>query len=215
MFYATQNQFGLTFDQVRKLYPNKSFPADGRIDTPEVSSYVPSTTPDYDPATHAVRETAPVDGVQQWEVYPLPAEEVAANQAAARVAKWETIKAERDRRKALGVKVGAHWFHSDDPSRIQQLGLARKADRLEASGGSMDTPFSGPGPGGILAWKTIGGSFVPMTPTLAQQISEAIEALDLGVFAAAEGHRMAMEASENPESYDFSGGWPATIEDTP
>ena len=50
MFYATQNQFGLTFDQVRKLYPNNSFPADGQIDTPEVSSYVPSTTPDYDPA---------------------------------------------------------------------------------------------------------------------------------------------------------------------
>ena len=83
MFYATQNQFGLTFDQVRKLCPNQSFPADGQIDTPEVSSYVPSTTPDYDPATHAVREAAPVGGVQQWEVYALPAEEAAANQASA------------------------------------------------------------------------------------------------------------------------------------
>lgn len=213
MYYKTQDQFGLTFDQVRKLYPSKSFPADGQIDTPEVSSYAPSTTPDYDPATHAVREVAPVDGAQQWEVYPLPAEEVAANQAAARVAKWEAIKAERDRRKAMGVKVGAHWFHSDDPSRIQQLGLARKADRLEASGGSTDTPFSGPGPGGILAWKTIGGSFVPMTPALAQQISGAIEALDLGVFAAAEAHRMAMESSAQPETYDITGGWPMSIED--
>ena len=83
MFYATQNQFGLTFDQVRKLYPNKSFPASGEINMPEVSSYVPSTTPDYDPATHAVREAAPVGGVQQWEVYALPAEEAAANQASA------------------------------------------------------------------------------------------------------------------------------------
>lgn len=131
----------------------------------------------------------------------------------ARAAVWEAIKAERDRRKALGVKVGAHWFHSDNQSRIQQLGLARKADRLEASGGSMDTPFSGPGPGGILAWKTIGGSFVPMTPALAQQISGAVEALDQGVFAATEAHRMAMESSAQPESYDFSGGWPASIED--
>ena len=65
MFYATQNQFGLTFDQVRKLYPSKSFPADGQIDTPEASSYVPSTTPGYDPATHAVRETAPAGGEHQ------------------------------------------------------------------------------------------------------------------------------------------------------
>ena len=83
MYYQAQNRFGLTFDQVRKLYPSKSFPADGQIDTPEVSSYVPSTTPDYDPATHAVREAAPVGGVQQWEVYALPAEEAAANQASA------------------------------------------------------------------------------------------------------------------------------------
>ena len=91
MFYATQNQFGLTFDQVRKLYPNNSFPADGQIDTPEVSSYVPSTTPEYNPATHAVRETAPVGGVQQWEVYALPAEEVTANQAAAAQALQQSI----------------------------------------------------------------------------------------------------------------------------
>ena len=58
MFYATQNQFGLTFDQVRKIYPSKSFPASGQINMPEVQAYTPSTTPTYDPATHAVREAA-------------------------------------------------------------------------------------------------------------------------------------------------------------
>ena len=91
MYYQAQNQFGLTFDQVRKLYPNNSFPVDGQIDTPEVSSYAPAPTPQYNPATHAVRETAPVGGVQQWEVYPLPAEEVAANQAAAAQALQQSI----------------------------------------------------------------------------------------------------------------------------
>ena len=91
MYYKTQDQFGLTFDQVRKLYPNKSFPADGQIDTPEVSSYAPAPTPQYDPATHAVRETAPVGGVQQWEVYALPAEEATANQAAAAQALQQSI----------------------------------------------------------------------------------------------------------------------------
>ena len=91
MYYATQDQFGLTFDQVRKLFPSKSFPADGQIDTPEVSSYAPAPTPQYDPATHAVREAAPVGGVQQWEIYPLPAEEVAANQAAAAQALQQSI----------------------------------------------------------------------------------------------------------------------------
>ena len=200
MFYATQNQFGLTFDQVRKLFPNKSFPADGQIDTPEVSSYAPAPTPQYDPATHAVRETAPVGGVQQWEVYALPAEEATANQAAARAAKWEAIKAERDRRKALGVKVGDHWYHSDADSRIQQISLF-------VMGASVPP----------IQWKTLTTSpppvFVTMTPALAQGIFQGTAASDAAVFAAAEAHRVAMEASNSPESYDFSAGWPESIED--
>ena len=202
MYYATQNQFGLTFDQVRKLYPNNSFSASGQIDTPEVSSYVPSTTPQYNPATHAVREAAPVDGVQQWEVYPLPAEEVAANKAAARAAKWEAIKAERDRRKALGVKVGDHWYHSDADSRIQQISLF-------VMGASVPP----------IQWKTLTTTpspvFVTMTQTIAAGIFQNTAASDAAIFAAAETHRIAMEAMPDPENYDCSGGWPASIEDAP
>ena len=41
----------------------------------------------------------------------------------ARQQAWERIKTERDRRKYAGVQVGEHWFHSDDPSRIQQMTL--------------------------------------------------------------------------------------------
>ena len=200
MFYATQNQFGLTFDQVRKLYPSKSFPASGKINTPEVQAYTPSTTPTYDPATHAVREAAPVDGVQQWEVYPLPAEEVAANRAATRTVKWEAIKAERDRRKALGVKVGDHWYHSDADSRIQQISLF-------VMGASVPP----------IQWKTLTTTpppvFVTMTQSIAAGIFQATAASDAAIFAAAETHRIAMEASPAPETYDFTGGWPASIED--
>ena len=202
MFYATQNQFGLTFDQVRKLYPNNSFPADGQIDTPEVSSYAPAPTPQYDPATHAVRETAPVGGVQQWEVYALPAEDATANQAAARAAKWEAIMAERDRRKALGVKVGDHWYHSDADSRIQQISLF-------VMGASVPP----------IQWKTLTTTpspvFVTMTQTIAAGIFQNTAASDAAIFAAAETHRIAMEASPTPETYDFTGGWPASIEDAP
>uniref|UniRef100_UPI002FC852FA hypothetical protein n=1 Tax=Devosia sp. TaxID=1871048 RepID=UPI002FC852FA len=36
---------------------------------------------------------------------------------------WPQIKAERDRRKALGVLAAGNWYHSDADSRIQQLGL--------------------------------------------------------------------------------------------
>ena len=136
---------------------------------------------------------------QGGEFVAPPAAPLAERQAAA----WERIKAERDRRKSLGVKVGAHWFHSDDPSRIQQLALAMMGAAIPAG----------------LQWKTLTTSpppvFVEMTPALAQGIFQATAAGDAAIFAAAEVHRVAMEASATPESYDFSAGWPESIEDTP
>lgn len=107
--------------------------------------------------------------------------------------KWDTIKAERDRRKSQGgVKVGTKWFHSDDASRIQQIGLVMMGASIPSN----------------LEWKTMDGSFVTMTQTLAGQIFQASAANDMTIFAAAEAHRVAMEASADPASYDFSTGWP-------
>lgn len=124
--------------------------------------------------------------------YPL-AEEIAP---AAQV--WERIKVERDRRAAMGVKVGAHWFHSDQKSRVQQIGL---------------TKYIPPG----TAWKTLTYTpppvFVPMTLELAEAIVQATAISDVAIFTAAEVHRMAMEASPEPGAYDFSGGWPPSFED--
>ena len=115
---------------------------------------------------------------------------------------WERIKAERDRRKALGVKVGDHWYHSDADSRIQQLSLF-------VMGASVPP----------VQWKTLTTSpppvFVTMTQAIAAGIFQNTAASDAAVFAAAETHRIAMEASDTPESYDFSTGWPASIEDAP
>lgn len=115
---------------------------------------------------------------------------------------WERIKAERDRRKALGVKVGDHWYHSDADSRIQQISLFVM--------GAAVPPIQ---------WKTLTTTpppvFVTMTQTIAAGIFQNTAASDAAIFAAAETHRIAMEASDTPESYDFSTGWPASIEDAP
>lgn len=105
---------------------------------------------------------------------------------------WEAIKTERDRRKAGGVKVSAKWFHSDDASRIQQLALVMMGGGLPAG----------------LQWKTMDGSFITMTPALAQQVFTGQAASDQTIFAVAEQHRVAMEASADPASYDYSTGWP-------
>lgn len=109
-----------------------------------------------------------------------------------KAAKWDAIKTERDRRKAGGVKVGVKWFHSDDASRIQQVGLVMMGASIPAN----------------TQWKTMDGSFVTMTQTLAGQIFQASAANDMAIFAATEAHKAAMEASADPASYDFSTGWP-------
>ena len=106
---------------------------------------------------------------------------------------WTLIQAERDRRKLNGgYKVGNYWFHSDDTSRIQQLGLV-------IMGANM--------PNGIM-WKTMSGAFVPMTPTLAGQIFQAAAASDMMLFAVAEQKKVAMLAASTPGEYPYMTGWP-------
>jgi hypothetical protein len=110
-----------------------------------------------------------------------------------KASKWEAIKAERDRRiQSGGYKVGPKWFHSDTFSRTQQMGLVMLGASIPAN-----TP-----------WKTMDGTTVTMTQTLAGQIFATAAASDIAIFAAAETHKAAMEAAADPAAYDFSGGWP-------
>lgn len=139
---------------------------------------------------------------QQWRAdggVPLPADLPPIEQR--RATAWEAIKTERDRRAAMGVKVGSNWFHSDQKSRTQQLGLVLLGQNIPAN----------------LQWKTLTYSpppvFVAMTPALAVSIVQATAASDTSVFTAAEVHRMVMEASANPEQHDYSVGWPTSFEE--
>jgi hypothetical protein len=105
---------------------------------------------------------------------------------------WEKIKAKRDEIKSGGFKVGTYWFHSDPDSRTQQLGLVLLGTNIPAN----------------LQWKTMTGEFVTMTPDLAQQIFQAAAASDIAIFAKAEEHRSSMLLANDPNTYDFSTGWP-------
>lgn len=119
----------------------------------------------------------------------------AARKDAATIAaiKWGDIKAERDRRtESGGYRVGDKWFHSDQKSRSQQLELVLLGSSIPAG----------------LQWKTMDGTFVTMTQTLAQQVIADAAASDQAIFAVAEAHKVAMEACADPVVYDFSRGWP-------
>ncbi len=102
------------------------------------------------------------------------------------------IKEKRDARKLGGVKVGSNWFHSDDPSRVQHLGLLRLGEAIPSD----------------LMWKTMQGTFVVMTKTLSESIFNAMLFHDMNTFAIAELHIACMTEYANPYEYDYSGKWP-------
>lgn len=179
--------------------------AEKKADNFRVWPLYSAAKPSFNSLTHRLEETdpKPINGMwtEQWKVVPLTSEEIAAQTKHVIAAKWEGIKAERDRRAALGVKVDRHWFHSDAKSRIQQLGLVLLGNSIPAG----------------LQWKTLTFTpppvFVTMTPELAKAIVAATAASDTRIFTAAEVHRIALESSADPQNYDFSVGWPTTIED--
>jgi hypothetical protein len=111
---------------------------------------------------------------------------------------WEAIKAERDRRETEnGTPVGDKWFHSDDASKIKQVALKLAAEM------NMIPPN--------LMWKTMDGTFVHMTNTLALQIFVGAMLKSTEIFARAEFHRSTMMLQPDPTDYDFSTGWPQTF----
>jgi hypothetical protein len=129
--------------------------------------------------------------IAEVEAGIVPVPETPLPQRQAQV--WDAIKAERDKRVQLGgYQVGDHWYQSDTFSRTQQIGLLLMGANIPEG----------------LQWKTYDNGFVTMTPTLAGQIFAAAAAQDAAHFNAANAHKTAMEAAEDPESYDYSQGWP-------
>ncbi len=108
---------------------------------------------------------------------------------------WASIKSERDRRTQTGgYQVAGKWYHSDTFSRTQQMGLV----------------MMGAGIPGGLQWKTMDGSFVAMTQTLANQVFAAAAASDAALFARAEQIKAAMES--DPGNFNLaSQTWPAVF----
>jgi hypothetical protein len=113
--------------------------------------------------------------------------------AAIQTRQWIAIKGERDRRTLGGYLIGSKWFHSDEMSRIQQIGLLNMGANIPAG----------------LQWKTMDGTFVTMTQTLAGQIFNGAAASDQALFKKAETEKANMLAVPDPSKYDWSLNWPA------
>lgn len=138
--------------------------------------------------------TIDFDTVDGYPVLVVPA---APSLAQRQNGVWNSIKNKRDEiTQKGGFKVGTKWFHSDTFSRSQHIGMVLMGENMPAG----------------IQWKTMDGSFIEMTPTLATQVFAAAAAQDQAIFAAAESHRAAMELVDNPETYNFEAGWPETFQ---
>lgn len=154
-------------------------------------------------ATKAVRPAYAV----RWSNFP-PCWVFLSPEVMLEMAKWSQwlkIKTMRDARKSGGFKVGLKWFHSDEPSRAQYgILLTTALEKLLLDSYVLNA-----------AWKDMSGVKEPLTVGILRQIRDAGLTLEATLFAVAEAHRASMEAALNPETYDFSTGWPATFGGTP
>lgn len=112
--------------------------------------------------------------------------------AEAVAAVWEKIKQKRHQNLRGGVYVESvgKWFHNTDEAR-QQYTFMRTLPQLPPD----------------LMWKTMDGGFVNLTRALLDELSLKLLADEQKDFANAERHRVLMEQSDDPENYDYSGGW--------
>ena len=99
--HTPTGEYPISQYQIRTRFPQTSFPVN--FVPPEDYALVqPAQFPAYDPTTQAYRELSPVEvngqWQQQWEVYSLTPEEIAANQAAAAQALQDSIVAATQQR---------------------------------------------------------------------------------------------------------------------
>lgn len=171
---------------------------DGAWDVRPDMRGVSDPKPAYDPMTQTIQEAAPAKtgGVwtQQWVVLALDTETIAAKRTTKITTMIEAIKAERDRRKFNGVRVGTQWLHTDTYSRTQWLGMVLMGASVPA-----------------VAWTTMDGTTITTSQALAGQVFQGTAMLDATLFDHARVLIAQVEAAADPAAVNTTTGWPATF----
>lgn len=181
--------------QLPTILNNTSIPA-GATDLEQFGLYpIQGSEPIYDNTTQRLIGPQYVfDGDTVQRVYVVEAIPSADLQSDI----WARIKQIRDiNTQQGGYKAQGKWFHSDTFSRSQQIGLVIMGSSIPAG----------------LQWKTMDGSFVEMTPTLAQAVFQAAALQDNLLFSYAEQLNQQVKLSTNPTSIDIEQGWPETYKE--
>ena len=125
---------GITYslDQVRALHPQTSIPTGADLSDLGYTSLRPAPVPLYDKVRDGVREVEPIDGLQTWQIYPLPPEELAANLEADAVAQRARAKAARAAA-VQSITVTTQAGHTFDGDETSQGRMARAILVLQAT----------------------------------------------------------------------------------
>lgn len=194
----------LSESEIRAANPNYSSGTPWK--PPEGYAFIfPAPQLTHDVITQRVQAIAPELTVlghweQRWEVVDLYATQedkdaaLALDRASKAAVKVEAIKAERDRRKFNGTKVGTKWMHTDTYSRTQWLGMVIMGASIPA-----------------ISWTTMDGTSVTTSQTLAGQVFQGTAQLDVQLFGHAKTLITQVEAAADPASVDITVGWPATF----
>ena len=121
---------------------------------------------------------------------------------------WGWVQTHRDSLYEAGCEVAPHgWFHNDTQSRSRWERMVNRANATGMADG--DAYLIG---GQQVQWKTMGGTFVPLTAGIIRAVVAAFEIQEAAIFVAAETHRQALWLLADVDAvaaYDWRAGWPA------
>lgn len=161
MYYVDlSNQTEVTLDDIRKRHPNASIPTGGDCASLGYARLQMTPTPAYDDKQQGVRLARPamINEVwqRQWEVYPLPAEDVAAHFERLRADKIAAINQARVRADSSHFSFGGKQVQVDDASMRQIMAVT---GYISLWG---DFPPGFPG-----AWKAMDNTYIPLVDVAA------------------------------------------------
>ena len=129
-------------------------------------------------------------------VMGISAQSIANQKQLAAQERWELIKQERDNR-ALngGVNIGGKWFYTDPDSRTKYLGMMLLGQNLPTD----------------IAWKTMDGTWQPVSPSYAALIVQSVAQFDSALMKIGEIKKAEVFASESPPTYSITANFPKTF----
>jgi len=120
---------------------------------------------------------------------------------------WEDIKNYRTARLAGGYLYNGHWYHSDIAAKIELLGLQNKAIIQMINAGDLDDYIVIDGTNTQV--KTIDNGYMELTFNDALNIALAGEIQTKRTYERAAIHKALLDATSDPDSYNWHTGWPA------